>query len=104
MNGAASADAGDGPLAQAVWKQERAGGELPSRLSRERRTARSHFPVLVPPRAKFARRTTSLFPLDLPSNTNGLGNGKKRCTEADQIAGEDGNREINVAASWRRCF
>ena len=31
--------------------------------------------------------------------TNGLGNGKKRCTEADQIAGEDGNREINVAAS-----
>ena len=97
MNGAASADAGDGPLAHAVWKQERAGGELPSRLSSERRTARCHFPVLVPPRAKFARRTTSLSPVF--RLTNGLGNGKKRCTEADQIAGEDGNREINVAAS-----
>ena len=61
--------------------------------------ARNHFPVFVPPQAN---ANVVFSSASFVSPTACLGNEKKRCIETDQIAGEDGNREINSRSEARQ--
>lgn len=76
-----------GPLAHMVWKQERAGGELPPADGGGASPFSGVGAAAAGERRRLFHRTFRL--------TNSLGNEKKRCMETEQTAGEDGNHEIN---------